>query len=169
MLWFAVVGPAAFLLLPSIQRQQWGWFFATLAAFTFSTFLLINNVFQPAVATARTYRPFIRRVVARTGDMPLFFYQAFDNGALYYAGRHIPFYDPAQLQSGKPSFLLMWEEEWQKLASQDGAGLQAIDVSEGTGPKGNHRLVLVSVPAGANVPVENTPSEDDDSAEEDTL
>jgi 4-amino-4-deoxy-L-arabinose transferase-like glycosyltransferase len=168
LLWFTVVGLSALLLLRSIKKQQWGWLFAALMVFTSSTFLLVNNVFQPAVAAARTFRPFMARVVERIGDAPLFFYQAFDSGALYYAGRRIPSYDPALLPPGKASFLLTWEEEWQKIAASNGTGLQVIDVSEGTGPKGNHRLVLVSVPAGATVPLASTPL-DEDSAEEDAL
>lgn len=166
LLWFAVVCPSAFFLMRGIRRQQWGWVFATLVAFTFSSFLLVNSVFQPAVATARTYRPFMARVIARVGDTPLFFYRTFDNGALYYSGRRIPFYDPSQ--PPPQAFLLMREEDWHKLAAQDGAGLQAVDLSEGTGPKGRHRLVLVWVPVGATVPETESPA-DDDSPEEDTL
>ncbi len=166
--WFGVVGPSALFLVQGIRRQQWGWVFAMLVAFTLSTSLLVNTVLNPAVAAARTYRPFMDRVVARTSDASLFFYQAFDNGALYYAGHHIPFYDPSQLQSAGPYFLLMWEEEWKKIASRDASGLQAVDVSEGTGPKGNHRLVLVSVPVGATVPSGNEPPADDDTPEGDT-
>jgi hypothetical protein len=169
LLWFCVIVPSALLLLQSTHSQQWGKLFIALVAFVSSTFLLINNVFQPAVATARTFRPFMHRVVERVGNSPLFFYQAFDNGALYYAGRHIPFYDPALVQRGQLAFLLTWEDEWKKLATQDSTQLKMIDISEGTGPKGNHRLVLVFIPPGATVPTQNPQSEDDDNGEEDTL
>jgi 4-amino-4-deoxy-L-arabinose transferase-like glycosyltransferase len=166
LLWFAVVCPSAFFLMRGIRRQQWGWVFATLVAFTSSSFLLVNKVFQPAVATARTYRPFMARVIARVGDTPLFFYRTFDNGALYYSGRRIPFYDPSQ--PPPQAFLLMGEEDWNKLTAQIGAGLQAVDLSEGTGPKGRQRWVLVWVPVGATVPETESPT-NNDSPEEDTL
>jgi hypothetical protein len=55
-LWFAVVGPAGFVLAHGLRRQYWGEVFVALVAFTISTFLLVNNVFQPALAAARTER-----------------------------------------------------------------------------------------------------------------
>ena len=156
------------MLVGGIQRRYWGWVFAALAAFTVSTALLVNRVFQPEIAMARTFRPFMARVVQHVGDNPVFFYRTFDSGALYYADRHIPFYDPSLRQAEQSCFLLMWEEEWTKIAQQDGAGLSAVDVSEGTGPKGKRRLVLVSMSADASVPLaEEIPV--DDEASEDAL
>jgi 4-amino-4-deoxy-L-arabinose transferase-like glycosyltransferase len=164
LLWCGVAGAAAVMLVGGIQRRYWGWVFAALAAFTVSTALLVNRVFQPEIATARTFRPFMARVVRHVGDNPVFFYRTFDSGALYYADRRIPFYDPALRQAEQSCFLLMWEEEWTKIAQQDGAGLSAVDVSEGTGPKGKRRLVLVSVSADASVPLaEEIPVEDETS------
>ena len=170
LLWFGIVAPAVLVLVLCLRRQQWGWVFASLAAFTLSTFLLVNTAFQPTVASARTFRPFMPRVIEQIGDTPLFFYKAFDSGALFYAGRRIPFYDPARRQPEKPCFLLMWEEEWAKVAHQTENGLRTVETSEGTGPKGNHRLVLVYVPAGSPIPWEGGATTDDGfSAEEDTL
>lgn len=154
LLWFAVVGPAALVLLRSIRGQRWGWVLTSLFAFTFSTFLLVYGVFQPTVAAARTFRPFMARVVNHVKNSSLFFYGAFDSGAVFYAGRRIPFYVPSESTDGGPYFLLMWEEEWAKLAANPGDGWHAVDVSEGTGPKGNRRLVLVRIPEGAPPPPE---------------
>jgi hypothetical protein len=169
LLWFAVVGPAGFVLAHGLRRQYWGEVFAALVAFTISTFLLVNNVFQPALAAARTFRPFMPRVLEQVGNSPLFFYRAFDSGALYYAGRRIPFYDASLRQPDAPCFLLTWEEEWAKIAGQENNLLQAIAFSEGTGPKGNHRLVLVYVPGGVVPPEENQVPADYKEPEEDTL
>jgi 4-amino-4-deoxy-L-arabinose transferase-like glycosyltransferase len=169
LLWFAVVGPSALMLVRGVRGQYWGEVFASLVAFTISTFLLVNNVFQPALGAARTFQPFMPRVVEHVGNAPLFFYRAFDSGALYYAGRRIPFYDPSARPPDSPCFLLTWEEEWAKLAHQAGPGLQAVAMSEGTGPKGNHRLVLVYVPPGTIPPAENAIPADYDAPEEDTL
>lgn len=155
-LWFAVVGPAALVLLRSIRRQRWGWVFGSLWAFTFSTFLLVYGVFQPTVAAARTFRPFMARVVNHVHTTPLFFYGAFDSGAIFYAGRRIPLYELSSPGTdGGPYFLLMWEEEWAKLSAHSDSGWRVVDMSEGTGPKGNHRLVLVYVPRGAPPPPAN--------------
>ena len=169
LLWFGVVGPSALLLVRGVRGQYWGEVFASLVAFTISTFLFVNNVFQPALGAARTFQPFMPRVVERVGNAPLFFYRAFDSGALYYADRRIPFYDPSARPPDSPCFLLTWEEEWTKLARQESTGLQAVAMSEGTGPKGNHRLVLVYVPPGTIPPAENAIPADYDTPEEDTL
>jgi hypothetical protein len=166
LLWFGVVGPAAVLLLRCLYRQQWGGLFPILVAFTFSTFLLVHSVFQPIVATARTFRPFMTRVKQQVSDAPLFFYKAFDNGALYYANRHIPHYNAELLKPGQAFFLLTWEEEWRKLADQDISSLRAADLSEGTGPKGNHRLVLIATPADTPLPADTTPAEGENTDED---
>lgn len=167
LLWFCVVGPSSIGLLLSMHRQQWGRLFAVLVAFTFGTFLLVNNVFQPIVAEARTFRPFMGRVSQRVGPAPLFFYKAFDNGALYYANRHIALYDAALAPLGQLFFLLTWEDEWRKIAAQEPAGLHAVDISEGTGPKGNHHLVLIAAEAGARLPADTEHLDEEDTAEDD--
>lgn len=167
--WFSVVGPSALILLYSIHRQRWGWLFTSLVVFTGSTFLLVNNVFQPIIANARTFKPFMARVIEQTREAPLFFYKAFDNGALYYADRRIPHYDSTLVALDQSFFLLMWEDEWRKIAAQSASGLRDIDISEGTGPKGKLRLVLVSVTDGAQIPAAPASSEEEDAAEDDTL
>lgn len=169
LLWFAVVGPSALFLLRGIQRQQWSLLFGVLLAFTFSTFMLVNNIFQPIVADARTFRPFMGRVTQQVGSAPLFFHKAFDNGALYYAARHIPLYDVTLVQPNQAFFLLTWEDEWRKIAAQAPVGLREVDRSEGTGPKGNHRLVLVTVPAGAQIPTDADQPNEEETAEDEAL
>lgn len=168
LLWFGVVGPSALMLLHSIRRQKWGWLFTSLVVFTGSTFLLVNSVFQPIIANARTFKPFMARVIQQTGEAPLFFYKAFDNGALYYANRRIPHYDSSLVSPGQPFFLLTWEDEWRKIAAQSIPGLHEVAVSEGTGPKGRLRLVLVAVTAGAHPPTAPISSDEEEAAEDDT-
>jgi 4-amino-4-deoxy-L-arabinose transferase-like glycosyltransferase len=168
-LWFSVIAPAAFLLGYSVYRQHWGQLFTALMAFTFTTFVLVNTVFQPIVAEARTFRPFMARVRQHVGTEPLFFHKAFDNGALYYANRHVPMYEATLVRPEQPFFLLMWEDDWQQLAVHDSAALRLIDTSEGTGPKGKRRLVLLAAVPGAQVPADSTQTDDDDSSEDESL
>jgi hypothetical protein len=169
LLWFSVVGPAALLLLRSVHRQEWNQLFIALVAFTASTFLLVNTVFQPIVAEARTFRPFMLRVNQQVGAAPLFFHKAFDNGALYYASRHVPFYDATLVRPEQSFFLLMWEDDWQQLAAHNSASFRLVDTSEGTGPKGKRRLVLVAVSAGAQLPADPAQTEEDEATEDDSL
>lgn len=167
-LWGLATSGAAVLLVLGLQRAYWGWVFTALAAFTFSLFLLINTVFQPTVAATRTYRPFMERVVTRIGDTPLFFYLTFDNGALYYAKRRVPFYDASLIPRATPYFLLMRKSEWEKIAARGESLFQLADVSEGTGPKDRHQLVLIAAPAGALLTPDTAPPTEEE-ADEDTL
>ena len=97
------------------------------------------------------------RVVERVEEQPLFFFRSFDSGALYYADRRIPFYFPPTTPKTN-YFILLWEEEWERLQADGFADqLRISDTSEGTGPKGNHRLHLVEVPTSLELP----PWEDD--------
>ena len=155
--WFLGVGGALALLVWGLRRQVWERVFGGLVVFTTSIFLLINHVIQPTLAAARTFQPFMGRVVERVGEQPLFFFRSFDSGALYYADRRIPFYFPPATPK-RVYFILLWEEEWERLQHGGLADqLRLIDTSEGRGPKGNHRLHLAEVPADLELP----PWEDD--------
>ena len=137
--WGLCVGTAAILLVIGLQREQWGRVFIGLVAFTTGTFLLIQGVFQPTIASARTFQPFMVQVKEKIGAAPVFFYRAFDSGALFYANRRIPFYDSVtqQLeQGGSPYFVLMWDREWEKFEkSSDWPELQAAVISTGLDQK----------------------------------
>lgn len=167
-LWSFATTVAAGILALGLYRAYWGWVFTALATFTVSLSFLISTVFQPTVATTRTYRPFMERVVTRIGNAPLFFYLTFDNGALYYAKRRVPFYDASLVPKETPYFLLMRKEEWEKIAPQVNGTFQLADVSEGTGPKDRHQLVLISASPGAFL-LPETPPPTEEEAEEDTL
>ena len=153
--WTVSVGGAALGLVSGLRKGQWGQVFAGVAVFTIATFLLVQGVFQPTIAAARTFRPFMAQVEEKIDNSPLFFYRTFDSGALFYANRRIPFYDsiaPGAVQRSVPHFLLMWEEEWKKFV--DWPELQEAGISTGTGPKGKQPLILVRVPAQTKIPAE---------------
>ena len=170
LLWSVVTGVSVSLLVIGIHRRYWGWVFTGLATFTISAVLLVNTVFQPTVATTRTYRPFMERVVTQIGHAPLFFFQTFDNGALYYSKRRIPQYDTNLLKPDVAYFLLMRKSKWDEIAARNEASLVMLDVSEGTGPKDRHRLALVHAPKGLPVSVEEQPVPvDEDEPEADAL
>jgi len=107
--------------------------------------------------------------VAKVGNAPLFFFLTFDNGALYYAKRHLPHYDTSLLKPEVAYFLLMQKEKWDEIAARNEANLVVVDVSEGTGPKDRHRLALVQAPQGTPVVGEQTAPVEEDEQEEDTL
>ncbi len=96
----------------------------------------------PPMAYELTMKPFMARVQEKINPkMPLIFYRGFDYGAVFYAGRHIPRYVTEARKLKPPFYLLMWEEDYQPLRDRD--DLKILDVSEGRGPAGRHRLALV--------------------------
>jgi len=110
---------------------------------------VIDEVFHPALAEQRTFKPFMENVrgVVDPKDH-LYFYRAFDYGAVFYARRHIR---PLDDGFGEPptadrrSYLLLWQSEWEKLSSAQKSRLQHLLTSNGTGPKGGDPLVFALV------------------------
>jgi hypothetical protein len=150
-LWVAAATVSTFLLATSLKQQRWSQVFIALALFTCGTFLLVNQTLRRDVAKDRSFQSFMARITTQIGPGPLFFYQTFDSGALFYANRHIPFYEGFSPPPPGPCYLLLWEEQWTALAAKAISGIRVIETSEGTGPKGKQRLVLVFVPAGATI------------------
>jgi hypothetical protein len=104
----------------------------------------VQVVYLPALARAHTFKPFMARVRATVGDAPLFFHDTFDYGVVYYAHRHIAWWHDARgPATAAPAFLLMLQSDWKALPSAARADLPVVERSRGTGPKGDHRLVLV--------------------------
>jgi hypothetical protein len=127
----------------------------------------VNQTLRQDVAKGRSFQSFIARIATQIGPVPLFFYQTFDSGALFYANRHIPFYEGFSSPPPGPCYLLLWEDKWPALAAKAISGVRVIETSEGTGPKGKQRLVLVPVPAGVRIASEAPPPATDEADGED--
>ncbi|HEX9145715.1 MAG TPA: glycosyltransferase family 39 protein, partial [Candidatus Binatia bacterium] len=116
--------------------------FGCLTAIALTQAFVIKRTYDPAIASQRTMKPFTIRVTERIDvKSPLFFYRAFDYGTLFYANRHIPAYDRNLGETKRPYFLLMWEEDLERLSKNN--QLRILDTSEGRGPTARHRLLLV--------------------------
>jgi len=120
--------------------------------------VIIKTLYYPAIASARTLKPFGMRLQYKIdAQTPLLFYDAFDAGTIFYSRRHIaPYFEKAS-EVTPPFFLLMWEKNWQKLRDQ--SNLEMVDVSEGWGPVGKNRLVLVRLSRRLPVPDAKSESE----------
>jgi 4-amino-4-deoxy-L-arabinose transferase-like glycosyltransferase len=126
----------------SLMSERWIVVFGCLAAIALIQVLLVKDAYLPYVASVRTMKPFMARVNQRVDpNSPLLFYRAFDYGALFYSHRHIPSYAKRFTDLRRPYFLLMWEEDVKRLSEAN--HLKILGVSEGRGPAGRHRLVLV--------------------------
>ena len=139
----------------ALLKQNWRLVFASLASITIALSVVMKiTVFSP-LAYELTMKPFMSRVQEKIDPkMPLVFYRGFDYGAVFYAGRHIPRYVTEARKLKPPFYLLMWEEDYQRLRDRDDVNI--LGISEGRGPAGRHRLALVeyrSSPTSVPLPV----------------
>lgn len=150
MVWLAFIGVALFWYLWGLRNSQWIYVFSALTVAASASLYFTHALFRPLLAQQRTYKPFMLGVRSTVKDAPLFFYEAHDYGAIFYAGRRIAAYKEDLSQdlpdsATSPLFLLMWEEKWQDLAAAGDGHLQLLALSEGKGPDKNHRLALVAL------------------------
>ena len=149
-------GTAAVCLLRASLKRNWRVMFTCLAVLAAAFTMVMKNAFYPPIVFERTLKPFMVRVTDKVNPkIPLVFYRAFDAGAIFYARRHIPAYEVKANELKPPFFLLMWEEDWKGLAER--SELKMVDISEGRGPVGRHRLVLVKSASVLSLPLEQTP------------
>ncbi len=146
----ALSGAAALGLIGALAKKRWDIVFISLAAGAIATGLAIKAVYYPALAEERTLKPFMERVrKAVDAGTPLLFYRSFDYGAVFYAGRHVRQYPAKGPFPSPPFFLLMWEEEWERMGESN--GLERLDTSEGIGAARRHHMVLVKIKDAAPV------------------
>ena len=154
-----MVALSALVVCVFLKHNRWTPVFFALGLMTAVSAIFLEAAYYPAFAAQRTLKPFIERVSHKIGhDAPLFFYDLFDFGAVFYSRRHIPFYAQSEA-SRRPVYLLMREDDWRRLSA--GTRLERLDISEGGGPTGRHRVVLAegyetspekSLPLGASGP-----------------
>lgn len=161
LIWLTILILALGWYFWELRRGRWSYVFAALTIVVSSSLYFTNALFHPMLARERTYKPFMHAVRLIVKDAPLYFYNAYDYGAIFYADRHIPAYKdnlPQLAVAGDPStplYLLMWEEEWQKVSTTIGTAerqLEPLVTSEGRGPHKKHRLVLVALPHSSPSP-----------------
>lgn len=113
----AVLLPAAWIAAYTLTRvaRQGAWLriFAALFATTLVLQIAVRLVFLPGIARQQTFRELMADVRARVGeDADLRFYNAFEYGAVFYYGGHIPKYEGNWPIDG-PTFVLMPWAEWE--------------------------------------------------------
>jgi 4-amino-4-deoxy-L-arabinose transferase-like glycosyltransferase len=122
--------------------RRWGRVFAVLTVIALVQAFFMKGAYLPYVAAQRTVKPFMSRVMRLVGSaQPLLFYRAFDYGTVFYSHRHIPAYADKFSDLKPPYFLLTWEENVKRLSATN--HFKILDMSEGRGPAGRHRLVLL--------------------------
>lgn len=158
-LFVAALMPMMAVFLLSLRQRRWSLLFASLVAFVASGEAVVDEMFQPALAEQRSFKPFMEsvRAVVEAGD-DLSFYRAFDYGAVFYARRHIRLLHQGFGDSpagDKRAYVLLWKSEWESLPEEQRSRLHQLLTSAGTGPKGRDSLVFALVkraPASPAVP-----------------
>ena len=148
-LFVAALVPMIVIWLVSVGQKNWSLLFAAVVAFVASGEAVIDEIFQPALAEQRSFKPFMETVRGVVdADDSLAFYRAFDYGAVFYARRHI---EPRHDDFGNPpagdgrAYVLMWKSHWEGLLPEQKRRLQHLLTSGGTGPKGRDALVFALV------------------------
>jgi hypothetical protein len=144
MLWGGLVllGGGVLLLLTALVRRKWNLTFIALSGIAVVLMALVRANYDPFIASQRTLKPFATRIREKVDlRTPVVFYGAFDYGTVFYSRRHIASYKDKAGELKRPYLLLIWEEEWKRLAENN--RLNILDISEGRGPVGRHRMVLV--------------------------
>jgi 4-amino-4-deoxy-L-arabinose transferase-like glycosyltransferase len=170
LIWLLLLAFAIGWYLVGLRKDQWMSVFAALVVATSSSLYFTSALFHPLLARERTYKPFMLGVRSTVKNAPLYFYKgAYDYGAIFYANRHIPPAPPNLLttpeppkaeeaQTTPPTYLLLWEEDWQTLSATD-PRFEHLVTSEGRGPDKKHRLVLTAFMPEREHPQEGTANE----------
>lgn len=167
MAWLAILALALIWYFIGFRSEQWMWVFAALTVLVSSSLYFTNALFHPILATERTYKPFMLGARSTVQDAPLYFYKnAYDYGAIFYAGRRIPSYtrDLAQLATNGDAqlYLLMREEDWHRLPTTELPRLAHLVTSHGRGPDKKHRLALIALLPTQHDPANGTPPDPTD-------
>jgi len=153
--WAATLAASAWLLSAGARRMQWALVFAALVLGVTATAAVVNDAFTPRLARDRSYKPFMAETQRVAGDSDrLFFYKKFDYGAVFYARRTIPVVDRLP---ESPAWLILPDYELNRLPTAERARLTVLSRSEGTGPEGRDRLLLVWVAPGQSSPAPPNP------------
>ena len=130
-------------LARSLGKARWtNAFAATLLAYA-AIVALMRQIVMPEIAARETYRdimPAIREVIGPQAG--LFFYRAFEYGAVFYRGDPIAVYS-GDLSVDAPRYLLMSRDEWDRASAVQRERFERVTlpaVDEDANPK---RLILV--------------------------
>jgi 4-amino-4-deoxy-L-arabinose transferase-like glycosyltransferase len=103
----------------------------------------VNQVVLPGIARHQSMRNLMnaaRQLIGPEGD--LFFYKAFDYGAVFYWQGHIPPYE-GPFPDGAPRYVLMQEEEWKRLQPAVGDAYERVTLADDENRGEHGPLVLV--------------------------
>ena len=131
----------------SVRARSWPATVVILVACVGLCMTLVRTVFEPAIASARTLKPFMMLVREQVAPQDsLVFYDTHDYSALFYYGGHIPLVEaiPATIPDEGNLYVLLWNRIWADLPEQDRRSLKVISRSTGR-PGAKQHLVFALV------------------------
>ncbi len=138
----------AALFAVAVRQRRWRVALAALLAMVAGGEEAITEVVQPKLAAMRTFEPLAVEMAIVPRSEPLVFYETFDYGAVFYAGRHIPVYAEHLPGSDRPLYVLVWENKWRDLLAATSKPPTIVLRSAGIGTDSNSPLLLARVEAG---------------------
>ena len=140
----AILGTAP-LFVRVARARRWDQLITTIAVSTAGCAVIFNTAIHPALARERSMKDFMTAVAAVVHrDDPLCFLGTVDPGIVFYAGRRIQEVELGTTTLPAPSYLLVWERDWQAPATS-GHLPSPLKVSATQVPHRGH-LLLVAVP-----------------------
>jgi len=141
--------------VPAVARARragaWRRLVGVVAGLTVAWTVAFQVLVHPALARARSLRPFFARVDrVLPDDAVLYAFYPPDPGLRFYAPRTLRRWPPGVAGPG-PVHLLVWEDEWRRLRDARHQPLAPLAVSRAREPGRGH-LLLVAVPPGPLVP-----------------
>src|SRR5262245_21212336 len=141
--WATACGLGGVFLFVAVRKAAWGPFVGCMAALMVISLFFVEK-FDVNLANQYSFKPFVKRVLSRINDAPLYFYRSDDYGVIFYAGKRVPTLDTESLPRDKsPYYLFIWEKDWKQFTDHD--GLSLVEASENPDRMGKGRLFLVSV------------------------
>jgi len=147
--WLAAAAVLTLLAVPFVVRATRGAEWRRLIVLVAMLFVAWTATFarlHPAIARTRSLRDFMA-TVGRTvpEDARLYAFFPPDPGLRFYAPRDLqPWPTDGRVAGG---YLLLWEDEWQRLRDPGGRPLEVLSVSAARVPRRGH-LALVTAPQG---------------------
>jgi hypothetical protein len=141
--WATACGLGGVFLIVAARKEAWGAFVRCMTVLMVISLFFVQK-FDVNLANHYSFKPFVKRVLSRINDTPLYFYRSDDYGVIFYAGKRVPTLDIESLpRDNSPYYLFVWEKDWKQFTDHD--GLSLVEGSENPDRMGKGRLFLVSV------------------------
>jgi hypothetical protein len=139
------------LIGSSLFHYRWTAFVAQLAGISVVSFVVVQALLMPGVASEESYKGFVE-TVARTHDgngTIYLFPKGLDYSSIVFYGgndlRLLPEDHEALMKklAGSEDYVIMGEKQWQELLARSSLSIAPLLRSEGSGPDRDNPLILV--------------------------